>query len=65
MPQPCRNVPACQWLQKELKARFQEMEGHELDVVLAKENATIYFTETHVFDLGKVIAVDEDGRPKL
>ena len=43
---------------KELKALFLEMEGHELDVVLAQENATIYFTETHVLDLRAVIAVE-------
>ena len=43
---------------KVMKALFQGMQGHELAVVLAQENATIYFTETHVFDLGVVIAAE-------
>ena len=40
---------------KELKDMFLEMEGSELEVVLANENHTIYFTETHMIDLKAVI----------
>jgi hypothetical protein len=37
---------------------FLELTGNELEVVLAQENATIYFTKTHIADLRSVIAVD-------
>ncbi|MCC5972365.1 MAG: hypothetical protein JJU15_20725 [Pararhodobacter sp.] len=37
---------------------FLELAGNELEVVLAQENATIYFTKTHIADLKKVIEVD-------
>lgn len=44
---------------------FLELAGNDLEVVLAQENATIYFTKTHIADLKKVIEVDgnnEDDR---
>jgi len=37
---------------------FIELTGNELEVVLAQDNATIYFTRTHIVDLKKVIEVD-------
>lgn len=43
---------------------FLELAGNELEVILAQENATIYFTKTHIADLKKVIEVDgnsDDG----
>ena len=40
---------------------FLELAGNELEVVLAQENATIYFTKTHIADLKKVIEVDGNG----
>lgn len=48
-----------------MKAMFVELERDELEVILAQENTTIYFTKTHIADLQKVIEVDgysdEDG----
>jgi len=46
---------------------FLELAGNELEVVLAQENATIYFTKTHIADLKKVIEVDgnSDNDPDL
>ena len=37
---------------------FGELSGNELEVVLAQENTTIYFTKTHIADLRKIIEVD-------
>jgi hypothetical protein len=37
---------------------FLELAGNELEVVLAQENATIYFTKTHIADLKTIIEVD-------
>ena len=45
--------------EKEMKALLQGMQGHELAVVLAQENTTIYFTETHMLDLRAVIAAEQ------
>ena len=47
---------------------FMEVDGNELDVVLAHTDQTIYFTKTHIADLKKVIEVDrarasEDDEP--
>jgi DNA-directed RNA polymerase subunit F len=44
-------------LMKEMFAELEEDEV-ELEVLLAQENATIYFTKTHIADLKKVIQVD-------
>jgi hypothetical protein len=41
-----------------MKDLFSELSGNELEVVLAQENTTIYFTRTHVVDLKEVIKVD-------
>lgn len=41
-----------------MKEMFAELEEDELEVRLAKENSTIYFTKTHIADLKKVIQVD-------
>jgi len=37
---------------------FTELTRNELEVVLAQENKTVYFTEIHIADLRKVIEVD-------
>jgi hypothetical protein len=41
-----------------MKEMFAELEGNLLEVLLAHENATIYFTKTHIADLKKIIQVD-------
>ena len=38
---------------------FSELSGNELEVVLAQENTTIYFTRTHIADLKQVIKSDQ------
>ena len=40
---------------------IEEMEGHELVVVLAKEEHTIYFTQTHISDLWAVIRTERQS----
>lgn len=47
----------------EMKALFLKMEGHELKIILARESATIYFTETHLLDLKTVIKKDAADQP--
>ena len=42
-----------------MRDMFVELSGNELEVVLAREDATIYFTRTHIADLKKVIEVDQ------
>lgn len=37
---------------------FCELTSNELEVILAQENQTVYFTKTHIADLKKVIEVD-------
>ena len=44
-----------------MKEMFVEMEGQQLEVVLAQSDATIYFTKTHLADLRAVLEVDENG----
>ena len=44
-----------------LKTRFTDMQGQELEVVLAQADVTIYFTKTHIADLKRVIEVDRIG----
>lgn len=46
-------------LEDEMKDRFLAMAGSEMDLTLADQRVTIYFTETHVVDLKAVI--DSDG----
>ena len=41
-----------------LENMFVTLIGNELELVLAQENATIYFTKTHIADLKEVIRVD-------
>jgi hypothetical protein len=43
-----------------MRDMFAELSGNELEIVLAQENATIYFTKTHIADLKKVLEVDAD-----
>src|SRR5262249_43556904 len=38
---------------------FTDLSENELEVVLAKQNAKIYFTKTHIADLKAVLQVDE------
>ena len=42
-----------------MSGRPKLLAGNELEVVLAQEDATIYFTTKHIFDLKKVVEVDE------
>jgi hypothetical protein len=41
-----------------MRDMFADLSGNELEVILAQQNATIYFTTTHVADLKKVLEVD-------
>src|SRR5262245_533533 len=41
-----------------MRDMFADLSGNELEVILAQQNATIYFTKTHVADLKKVLEVD-------
>lgn len=43
-----------------MRDMFVDLSGNELEVVLAQENGTIYFTQIHIADLKKVIEVDGD-----
>ena len=43
---------------KFMRDLFAELSGNELEVVLAQEDATIYFTQTHIVDLKEVIKSD-------
>ena len=40
---------------------FTELTSYELEVVLAQENTTIYFTKTHIADLKTVIKIDGES----
>lgn len=40
---------------------FCDLSDQELEVILAQNDETIYFTKTHVADLKKVIEVDREG----
>lgn len=40
---------------------FIDMEGSELDVVLAQEDETIYFTQTHINDLKTIVETEGNG----
>ena len=42
-----------------LKDMFIEIDGNELEVILAQKETTIYFTKTHIADLKTVIKVDQ------
>jgi len=43
---------------KDLMTRFQNFEGNELDVELARKTRKIFFTKTHVADLKAVLSSD-------
>jgi hypothetical protein len=43
----------------ELRDLVVEMAGNELAVILAREDATIYFTKTHLADLKAIIGADQ------
>ena len=47
-----------------MEEMFMTMDGNELEVILAQQNATIYFTGTHAADLRAVIAADQDTTMK-
>ena len=41
---------------------FLDLVGNDLDVILAREDTTVYFTTTHIADLITTIEVDDNGR---
>lgn len=47
-----------------LAATFGSMSGSQLEIVLAQDEATIYFTKTHIADLRTVIEVDAKENPE-
>ncbi len=44
-----------------MKAMFSDLNGSELEIVLAQEDATVYFTKTHIADLLAVIRSDDNS----
>ena len=46
-----------------MREMFAKIPGNELKVVLAQQNATIYFTKTHIADLRTIIEVDGGKGP--
>ncbi len=44
---------------------FVEMTANELDIVLAQNDANIYFTQTHILDLKTVIEVDAQEKNRV
>ena len=44
---------------KLMKDLFLDLSGNKMEVVLAGENATVYFTATHEADLKAIIAVED------
>jgi hypothetical protein len=46
---------------KLMRVMFADLSANELEVILARQNATIYFTKKHIADQKKVIEVDEDA----
>ena len=45
----------------ELRDRFLDLDGSEMELTLAEQPVTIYFTESHVADLRVVVEVDNGG----
>ena len=45
-----------------MQLMFLELEGNELEIVLAQQDTTIYFTKTHIADL-KVLIEAENAKP--
>ena len=44
-----------------MQLTFSQLERNELDVVLAQQQMTIYFTKTHIADLKVVIEAEQTG----
>ena len=47
-----------------MKDLFLGLNGNELEIVLADEGASIYFTRTHITDLRVVIETDDSNQPE-
>lgn len=47
---------------EEMQEKFLEMDGHELELTLADQQITIYFTDTQIKDLMVVIEVNEQDK---
>ena len=47
-----------------MKDLFLDLVGHDLEVPLAGENATVYFTTTHRADLRAIIAAEDTNQPE-
>jgi hypothetical protein len=45
-----------------IKQIFSDIEGNEIDLVLAQKDHNIYFTKTHIADLKTVIEADRTGQ---
>lgn len=43
-----------------MKDLFLDLAGNELEMILARENTTVYFTRTHMADLRTVITYEDD-----
>lgn len=43
-----------------MRESFENLSGNELDVVLAQQGATIYFSKVHIIDLKAVLKAEED-----
>jgi hypothetical protein len=48
-----------------VKDLFVDLVGQELEVVLADENATIYFTQTHIADLTAIVRANDADESNL
>ncbi|WP_224958711.1 sacsin N-terminal ATP-binding-like domain-containing protein [Geomonas subterranea] len=48
-----------------LREMFSKVSGNELEIVLAHQEASIYFTKTHIADLKCLISADETQRAGL
>ena len=44
-----------------IREMFSEIAGNELEVVLAQQDATIYFTKTHIADLRSVLEAEKSS----
>ncbi len=44
---------------EEVKNRFLALDGRELELTLAEQSVTVYFTDTHIVDLRAVIEVED------
>ena len=46
---------------EDMKDLFLALDGNKLQLTLADQPVTVYFTDTHIADLGAVIEVDDEG----